>query len=109
MIKNKVYSYIGLAMKSGNIKSGEFATEKAVKGGRAQVVIVAGDASANTKKKFYDMCEFYKVAFIVYGTKEELGHSIGKEYRASLAVVDRGLAEAIIQNINQEVVDIWQK
>lgn len=109
MIKNKVYSYIGFAMKSGNIKSGEFAAEKAVKEGKAYVVIVARDASANTKKKFYNMCEFYKVAFFVYGTKEELGHSIGKEYRASLAITDQGLANAIIQNINQEVVDIWQK
>lgn len=96
-------------MKSGNIKSGEFAVEKAVKCGKAHVVIVAGDAAANTRKKFDDMCRFYKVAFFVYGTKEELGHSIGREYRASIAVVDQGLANAIIQNINQEVADIWQK
>ncbi len=96
-------------MKSGNIKSGEFAVEKAVKSQNAYVVIVAGDASANTKKKFYNMCEFYETAFFVYGTKDELGHCIGKEYRSSLAVTDRGLADAIIQNINQEVVDIWQK
>lgn len=96
-------------MKSGNVCSGEFATEKAVKSGKAYLVIVAEDASAGTKKKFFDMCEFYKVKFLLYGNKEELGHSIGKEYRASVAVMDQGLAKAIIQNINQEVVNIWQK
>ena len=51
------------------------------------------------------MCEYYEVPLYFYGTKEELGHAIGKEYRASLAIVDQGLANAVIKNINQEVVE----
>ena len=49
---------IGLAQKAGKIVSGEFATEKAVKTGKAALVIVAGDASENTKKMFTNMCAF---------------------------------------------------
>ena len=49
------------------------------------------------------MCEYYHVPMFYYGTKEELGHAIGKEYRAVLAIVDQGLAKAVIQSINQEV------
>ena len=41
---------LGIAAKSGSVVSGEFSTEKAVKEGRAYLVIVAGDASENTKK-----------------------------------------------------------
>ena len=41
---------LGMAAKAGKIESGEFSTEKAVKGGRGRLVIVAEDASDNTKK-----------------------------------------------------------
>ena len=44
-------SLAGLAAKAGKVVSGEFATEKAVKTGKAFLVITARDASENTKKK----------------------------------------------------------
>ena len=50
--KNKIFSLLGLATRSRNVVSGEFMTEKAVKEGRAQLVIVADDASANTATIF---------------------------------------------------------
>ena len=53
MSQNKALSMIGLATKAGKVASGEFCTEKEVKSGRACLVIVADDASDNTKKKFH--------------------------------------------------------
>ncbi len=99
MIKNKVISYIGLATKAGKIASGEFSTEKAVKEGKACVVIVAVDASENTKKKFSNMCTYYKVPIYFFGEKTELGRGMGKEYRASLALLDKGLSDAVIKQL----------
>ena len=58
---NKVLSLLGLATKAGKIASGEFSTEKSVKSGKGFLVLVAADASENTKKKFRNMCEFYEV------------------------------------------------
>ena len=84
-----------MATKAGKTVSGEFMTEKEVKSGRAELVIVAGDASDNTKKKFRDMCEFFEVPMYVYGDKDSLGHYMGKEFRASLAVTDAGFAKGI--------------
>ena len=49
---NKVLSLLGLATKAGKIASGEFSTEKSVKSGKGFLVLVAADASENTKKKF---------------------------------------------------------
>lgn len=91
---------VGIATKAGRIDSGEFMTENAVKSGRAALVIIAGDASKNTKKKFNDMCKFYEVPIRAYSTKEELGRAIGKEFRASIAVTDEGLAQAIMKKMN---------
>ncbi len=70
-------------------------TERETKCGRATLVIVAEDSSDNTKKKFRDMCEFYKVPIYFYGDKDTLGHAMGKEFRASLAILDEGFAKGI--------------
>lgn len=102
MAWNKIYGMIGMAMKAGKVASGEFATEKAVKAGKAALVIVSETASENTKKKFRNMCDYYQVSLKFFGEKEELGHAIGKDFRASLAVLDIGLAKAIEKNFVQE-------
>ena len=100
--QDKVLSLIGLATKAGQTASGEFMTEREVKTGRAALVIVAGDSSDNTKKKFRDMCEFYKVPIYFYGDKDTLGHAMGKEFRASLAILDEGLAKGIRRHLETE-------
>ncbi|MDD7176942.1 MAG: ribosomal L7Ae/L30e/S12e/Gadd45 family protein [Lachnospiraceae bacterium] len=92
---DRVLSMLGIAAKAGKVVSGEFATENAVKAGKAFLVITAEDASGNTTKKFRDMTDYYHVPLLAYGTKETLGGCIGKDYRSSLAVVDEKLAEAI--------------
>jgi len=90
---------LGLAQKAGKVASGEFATEKAVKGKKASVVIVADDSSENTKKRFSDMCNYYNVPIYFYSNKDALGHAIGKEFRASLAVMDEGFGKQIQKRI----------
>lgn len=98
---DKIISMIGMATKAGKTASGEFMTEKAVKSGRAYLVITAADASDNTKKMFRDMCIYYQVPFYIYGTKEQLGHGMGKEVRASLAVLDKGFGGSIEKKLNE--------
>ena len=90
---------IGMAMKAGKVASGEFATEKAVKTGKAYMVIVASDSSDNTKKNFSDMCSYYNVPIYFFSDKEELGHAIGKQFRASLAILDEGLKNTIEKHL----------
>lgn len=99
MRQNKILSLIGLATKAGKTMSGEFSTEKAVKTGVACVVLVSEEASENTRKKFQNMCTFYEVPLYFYGMKLELGAAMGKEFRASLAVTDPGLSNAIIKEL----------
>lgn len=98
---NKVYSMIGMAEKAGYAASGEFSTEKAIKSGKACLVIIASDASENTRKHFSDMCAYRNIPIYIYGNKEELGHAIGKAMRANLAVTERGLADSIRKRIEE--------
>ncbi len=47
---NKGLSLLGLAFRSGNLVSGEFAAREAVRKKTAALIIVANDASDNTKR-----------------------------------------------------------
>ena len=101
LARDKVLSLISLATKAGRCASGEFMTEGQTKSGRASLVVVAEDASDNTKKKFRNMCEFYEVPVYFLADKEELGKFCGKEFRASLAVQDENFAKAMLKELEK--------
>ena len=102
MKPDKVLQMLGMAQKAGAVGSGGFMTETDVKAGKAFLVVVAADSSDNTRKEFRDMCDRYNVPIRFYGSKEELGHCIGKEFRASLAVTGEGLANKILSLIDSD-------
>ena len=104
-MRNRVLQMLGIAAKSGNVVSGEFSTEKAVKSGNAYLVIVSEEASENTRKMFTNMTNFYEVPLYMFGTKEELGRCIGKQFRASLAITDENLAKAVVSKLEQIMGD----
>ena len=99
MEQDKILSMISLATKAGKTVSGEFSVEKAVKENKTFLVVVSDEASDNTKKNFKNMCLFYKVPLYFYGSKQNLGHFMGKEFRASLAVTDKGLADSVMKQL----------
>ena len=98
--EKSVLALIGLSMRQRAVESGSFLTEKAVKSGNAKLVIIAEDASDNTRKDFTDMCTYYHVPFCVFGTKDILGHAIGKEFRVVMALTNPGLSDKISEQIN---------
>lgn len=102
MKQSKVLSLLGIAMRGHNLVSGEFQTLEAVRKGSAMLVVIAEDASDNTKKLFSDKCSYYGIPVAGFGTKEELGRAIGKDLRSSLGVCDAGLADAIIKRLEEE-------
>lgn len=98
-MKNRVLSMIGIAARAGCIASGEFAVEKAIKTQKADLVIVAEDASENTRKSYMDAAAFYGVPIEIFGSREELGEAIGKAFRAAVAVTDENLAKAVLNRL----------
>ena len=109
---DKVLGMLGLAKRAGRVISGEQLCEKAIKSGDSQLIIIACDSSENAKKAITDCCRHYRVQYIEYGSKEELGQFTGSAYRAVVSVNDRNFAQAILQkySANQERngENIWQ-
>ena len=99
MVNNnqKIHSYIGLAMRAGKVVSGDDTTLKELKKGKLSLIIVAEDASDNTKKLFKDKSSYRKINQIFFSTKVELGLSIGKSPRAVIGIKDKNLSQNIIE------------
>lgn len=98
---NKALSLIGLAMKAGKVVSGEFSVENGLKEGNVVLCIIATDASDNTKKKFNNMCTYRQIDLVTFSDKSNLGHAIGKEIRASIAITDEGFAKSILLKMKE--------
>lgn len=97
------YSLLGLCFRAGKLAGGEVACQMAVKSKGAVLLIVAGDASANTKKKIKNTGAYYEVPVYEAGTILELGKAIGKEARAVLAVTDSGFGRKLEEMLIREV------
>lgn len=96
----KVLQLLGLAARARKIITGEELTVREIRAGKAHLVIIAEDASKNTMKKISDKCNTYNVEKHVFGTREMLGHAIGKESRVVLALTDAGFANKMSGLLN---------
>jgi ribosomal protein L7Ae-like RNA K-turn-binding protein len=98
---NKVEQMLGLAQRARKIITGEELVIKGVRQGQVRLVILADDASPNTRKKVTDKCRSYEVSCEVYGDRNLLGAALGKEQRVVIGVTDAGFAAKLKQLINQ--------
>ncbi len=97
---NKIYSFLGLATKAGRVATGNETCERAIKAGKALLVIVADEASDNTKKKFTDMCLYRNIQIRIFGDKDLLGRYTGKDLRSVVCIMDVGFAENLVKMID---------
>lgn len=93
----RIHSLLGLAMRAGKLVSGEDATMLDLKKAKLNLIIVASDASNNTKKLFNDKASYRKVNCVEFSTKSDLGISIGKDSRAVIGIKDIGFTKKIMQ------------
>lgn len=98
---NKKWNMLSLCQKAGALVSGEFATMEAIRAGKAFLVLLAQDASANTKKKFKDKANYRNIPLIEIGTRQEFGQAIGKGMRTSGAVIEAGFAQSIRKKMEE--------
>ena len=69
---------------------------KEIRSGKAKLVLLSADASANTAKKITDKCKSYEVPFRMMENRDLLGQAIGKEARVVVAILDGGFAKKLL-------------
>jgi ribosomal protein L7Ae-like RNA K-turn-binding protein len=102
MKKSKAYNYLGLARRAGKVLSGYQTCLHTLGKSPVYLVIVASDASQNTKDKFSSLCERHDISFKIFGTATELSEATGLPDRGIFAITDQNLAEAMIKEIEHE-------
>ncbi|MDQ0198601.1 YlxQ family RNA-binding protein [Neobacillus ginsengisoli] len=96
MKSNQWMSLLGLANRARKIISGEELTVKQIQSGKAKLILLSADASANTTKKITDKCKSYEIPFKIVEDRHLLGQAIGKEARVVVAVLDDGFAKKLV-------------
>lgn len=88
-------SFLGLANRARKLISGEELVVREVRKQKAKLVLLASDASENTKKKVTDKCSYYNVSVRMVSDRYTLGQAIGKDARVVVAVMDEGFAKKL--------------
>lgn len=87
---------ISLCQRAGYIRHGEYQVFEAMKSGNVRLLIVAKDASDNSKKKLYSSASRLELKSFEYLDKDLLGKIIGKDERSCLAICNQGFADKIL-------------
>ncbi|MDD3346732.1 hypothetical protein [Oscillibacter sp.] len=100
MSNDPILSLLGLALRGSHLAVGEEPVESVARARDARVLLLAGDAADNTRRRierFADagQCIWIRVPF----TKEQLGRAVGRASVAVVAVTDIGLAAALVRRL----------
>jgi ribosomal protein L7Ae-like RNA K-turn-binding protein len=98
--RRRVVALIGSARASGKLAIGTEATLERAEARRAELVIVARDARAAK-----DAVMPHAGRSVVWGDKTELGAAVGRATAGVVAVLDRGLANAIARAVALSTIE----
>lgn len=90
----KVLQLIGLSHRARLLISGSDTVLRSIRKQSVQLVLVANDAGATTKKKFLDKCEFYQIDVDMTFSKQQLGQASGQS-NIVYGILDNGFAKKI--------------
>ncbi|MGL4382992.1 MAG: L7Ae/L30e/S12e/Gadd45 family ribosomal protein [Bacilli bacterium] len=92
---------LSLAMASGNVAHGD-QVMKSIRSNKAYLVLIASDASNNTKKQFKNKSLYYEVPCYEVVASSILSHAIGKQGRMYLAITSKDFAQLIINKMKED-------
>jgi len=91
-MNNAFLTLLGFAQKAGKLVAGEDTVHIALKKKKVKLLIVAGDASDNTKDRANQWKASFGVELLDVLDKDTLSQAIGKSNRALIGVIDQGFA-----------------
>lgn len=102
-ITQRLTGMLGLCARARKLAIGTDIATDAVRVGKAGLLMVAFDASNNTKKKVFNCAKYYEVpCYEIPVTIADLGHCVGKAGNtAAVAVLDRNMIKGIQKILNE--------
>ncbi|MEG0829816.1 MAG: ribosomal L7Ae/L30e/S12e/Gadd45 family protein [Anaerovoracaceae bacterium] len=100
-MKQKLYSYLGFAKKSGNLVTGYNTCVFTMNKGKIKLLIITEDISENTEKKIIKEAEKQRVTYRRYGSSDDISQAVGTEGRSIFGITDLNFAQVILKEIDQ--------
>ena len=94
-MEKRIMNLLSMAARARRIVSGAFTAEETLKKKRGAYLLLAADASEETKEKFTRMAAQMNVPAAELLTMQQLGRCLGKECRAVAVLIDRGFADRL--------------
>lgn len=102
MLTRRAASMLSLAKRAGKLICGEDTVIMALKSKECYLIIIADDASENTKNKIMGRAAGADVKCLVMCDRQELSSAVGMYNRAVFAVTDSGFADKIEKELLSE-------
>lgn len=100
---------LGLAYRARKVVFGTESTINNLRTNKVKLILLANDASDNTKKKVYDKCKYYNVNVIELLNSKEMSNSIGKKSNIMvIGITDQGFSNLLL-NQKKDVKEYGQK
>lgn len=90
---------LGMARRAGALASGTGSTRRALKEGRARLVLFAQDASETQREKVMKLLRHRTTPRATLGTRQALGLAVGSAPVSAVAVTDREFAKELVARL----------
>lgn len=92
---DRALGLLGMAARAGAIVPGTERVREAVRGGGVRLVLVATDASGNSREKLLPLLEARGVSHVIQYDRNELGAAVGRSPLSAVAVVEATFADRL--------------
>ena len=100
--EKKALDLLGLAQRAGAVERGVDATRRALREGRARLVLNADDASAAQLKKITGLLEHRPVPRRQVGGQEALGAALGAGPLSAVAITRGDFADPMLRHLGED-------
>ena len=94
-LKRSPLMLLGLAQRAGALERGIGSTQRAVRDGRARLVLLAQDASEVQLEKVMKLMRHRSIPRVTLGNRAELGAAVGAAPLSAVAVTDKNFANQL--------------
>ena len=105
----KAFALLGLAQRAGAVERGVDATRRAVRDGRARLVLIAEDASEAQVKKIAGLLEHRSVPQRQVGGQEDLGAALGAGPLSAVAITLQNFAAPMLRYFPEHRAVGWAR
>ena len=101
-VPDALLNMLGLAARAGAVITGTERVREAARSGSLHYVLVASDASDNSRDKLLPLLDARRIAYAVVYDRAALGGAVGRAPLSALGITETKLARRVKELLKQE-------